>query len=431
MRTHKRLFGLIATLALLITSFSMASAQSTVTVKWWNIFTTPPELPALAQTMADEFTKAHPGVTIEITTLENEAFKERLATVMQSGDPPDMFQSWGGGPLWAFAQAGLLRDITPELTADSNAWKDTYSTQAALNLFSYQDKYYGVPWNFGAVGFWYNKELFAKAGIEGTPATWEDLLADIGKLKAAGITPIALGEKDKWPGHFWWVYLAIRSGGQDGFNAAYTRKGTFADPPFVMAGTLLKQLNDLKPFQDSYMGDTFGQEGALMGDGKAAMELMGQWAPGNEAGNSADTKGIPDKLGWFPFPTTPDMKSDPGDVLGGGDGIAFGKNAPPEAIEFAKYLTNADNQKRLIALGTGWLPTVKGAEDAVTDPLLQAVLAARNNAKYYQSYYDQFLPPAVANEVLDQVQGILAGSTSPQEAAQAIEDVAATELQAK
>jgi raffinose/stachyose/melibiose transport system substrate-binding protein len=134
-------------------------------------------------------------------------------------------------------------------------------------------------------------------------------------------------------------------------------------------------------------------------------------------------------LAWFPFPTVPDGKGNASDVLGGGDGIAIGKNASDEAIDFAKFLTSAESQKRLVALNTGWLPTVAGAEDAVTDPQLKTVLAARNGATYYQSYYDQFLPPAVAQQVLDSVEGLFAGTMTPADAAQAIDDVAATELQ--
>ena len=58
----------------------------------------------------------------------------------------------------------------------------------------------------------------AKAGISAPPATWTAFLDDVKKLKAANITPIAVGEKDKWPGHFYWVYLATRIGGQGGLR---------------------------------------------------------------------------------------------------------------------------------------------------------------------------------------------------------------------
>lgn len=430
MNTRKVLFITLLVSALALMSLAPLAAQDGVTIQWWHIFTVPPEVPALMDTLVAEYEAAHPGVTIEITNLENEAFKERLATVMQSGEPPDLFQSWGGGVLWNFAEAGLLRDITPELTANDNEWKNSFSTQAALNLFRYNDAYYGVPWNFGAVGVWYNRDLFAKAGIESTPTTWDEFLTAVQKLKDAGITPIALGEKDKWPGHFWWVYLAIRTGGQAAFEAAYTREGTFADEPFVQAGTLLKQLIDLEPFQEGYLGMGYTQHAAIMGNGEAAMELMGQWAPGAQAGNSTSGEGLPEGvLGWFPFPSVEGGAGDPTDVLGGGDGIAIGANASDEAIDFARFLTNAENQARFSVLGSGMIPTAAGAEDTVTDPLLQQVMAARNSAGYYQSYYDQFLPPAIAQAVLDAVEGLFAGTLSAEEAAQSIEDVASFELQ--
>ena len=71
-----------------------------------------------------------------------------------------------------------------------------------------------MPFNLGMVGVWYNKALFEKAGIDAPPATWSEFLEDVEKLKAAGITPIAVGG-DKWPAMFWYAYLSlIREGGE-------------------------------------------------------------------------------------------------------------------------------------------------------------------------------------------------------------------------
>jgi raffinose/stachyose/melibiose transport system substrate-binding protein len=427
--TTQRWFRLMAATVFLALSFVLTSAQENVTIRWWTIYTNPPELAPFAEGLAAEFMAANPGVTIEITHLENEAFKERLATLMQAGDPPDIFQSWGGGVLWTYAQAGLLRDITPELTADNNAWKDVFSAQAALDLYSYNGAYYGVPLNFGAVGIWYNRRLFAEAGIESVPTTWEEFKAAVQALRAAGITPIALGARDKWPSHFWWVYLAIREGGQEAFEAAYTRAGSFADAPFVAAGSRLLELLALDPFQTDFAAMGYGQAAGLMGDGAAAMELMGQWAPGVQAGNSVSGLGLPEgELGWFPFPVIEGGAGGPADVLGGGDGFAVGANAPDAAVEFLRFLTTPEVQARYVALGTGFIPTVAEAESAVTDELLLAIMEARNEAGYYQLYYDQFLPPAIAQAVLDSVEGLLVGVYSPEEAAQNIEDIASFEL---
>jgi raffinose/stachyose/melibiose transport system substrate-binding protein len=173
-------------------------AEEKVVITWWHI-STADEHKALWQAMADEYMAAHPNVTVEITVLENEAFKTKLTTVMQGGEPPDIFQSWGGGVMNEYAEAGLLKDITADLDADGGAWRSTFAP-GALGVYSYKDKNYGVPWDMGMIGFWYNKALFEQAGIKDTPKTWGELLEDVKLLKAAGITPIALGEGDKWPG---------------------------------------------------------------------------------------------------------------------------------------------------------------------------------------------------------------------------------------
>ncbi len=152
----------------------------------------------------------------------------------------------------------------------------------------------------GAVGFWYNKDLFAQAGIEAPPTTWSEFLEVIKTLKAAGITPIALGEGDKWPGAFYWEYLAVRIGGQAAFDAAYSRQGAFTDAPFVEAGVKLQELVALEPFQEGFLGATWPDEQVVMATEKAAMDLMGQLAPGAFKDASVDKQGLGDKLGWFP-----------------------------------------------------------------------------------------------------------------------------------
>src|SRR5262245_13242835 len=108
MKIRKQSFILLLTLSLVALSFSIASAQDPVTIDWWHISTETSQA-AYWQSLADAYTAEHPNVTIEITILENAAFKDRLVTVMQAGDPPDLFQSWGGAVLWTYANNGLVR----------------------------------------------------------------------------------------------------------------------------------------------------------------------------------------------------------------------------------------------------------------------------------------------------------------------------------
>ncbi len=386
-------------------------------VNFWHLDARPEQVPVW-QGMADKFMLTHPDVKIKITVLANEEFKQKITTVMQSQNPPDLFRSWGGGLMNQWADAGLLRDITSEV----EDWPSTIG-KGAIGVYSYKGKTYGVPYDMGGVGFWYNKDLFAKVGQANPPKTWKELLELVRKLKQAGITPMALGGKDKWPGHFYWVYLAIRQGGKEAFDAAYSMKGSFKDETFVKAGTLLKELVDLKPFQRGFLGGTYGDQSALMGNGKAAMELMGQWAPDAQNGNSKTKKGLGDKLGFFPFPAVEGGKGELTDTMGGGNGYIVGKNASDEAVEFLQFITSVENNTLLAKKDSpiSIIPTVAGAEKAMTDPLKKELQQIVAKAKYYQLYYDQYLPPAVANVIKDITQGIFAGTLTPEKAAEKLD----------
>ncbi len=419
-------YSLLSLLAVLMMFLAACGGGSTsnssgkVTINWWHISTADPLLSTF-KNLAAAYMKTHPNVDIKITVIANDPFKTKLTTAMQAGTPPDIFQSWGGGVLQQYAQAGLLKDITPDLAKDG--WGDSFG-KAGLDLYSYNGKTYGVPWDMGAVGFWYNKALFAKANITTLPATWADFLADIATLQAAGITPLALGEKDEWPGAFYWEYLAVRLGGKAAFDKAYSHNGgAFTDAPFIQAGTMLQQLVALKPFQNGFLGASYGDHQALMGNGQAAMELMGQWAPANDAASATDKKGP--AFGFFPFPSIPGGAGAASDVLGGGNGFALGKNAPPEAVDFVKFLTSAANESTYATEGAA-TPPVKAAQSALTDPNLQQVAALVANAGYYQLYYDQFMTPAVGTTVNDQTAALFAGTATPQAAAAAIDASAAS-----
>jgi raffinose/stachyose/melibiose transport system substrate-binding protein len=335
---------------------------------------------------------------------------------MQANSVPDIFQSWGGGGLADYVNQGQVLDITSAI--EQNGWGASFE-QGPLNLYKVNGKNYGVPWDAGVVGFWYNPDLFAKANVSTVPTTWDDFLNVVKQIKAAGITPISLGEGDKWPGAFWWEYLAVRIGGQSTFDSAYSGKGTFADPHFVQAGDYLQQLLALQPFENGWLGETYTNEQQEIGNAKAAMELMGQWGPSNDASAAADGKGP--TLNFFAFPTVPGGLGDPSDVLGGGNGFAIGKNAPPETVDFVRFLTSADNQRPLAKAGA-LIPPVIAAADGVTNPQMQKVQQLVSKAKYYQLYYDQFFPSAVATALTDLTQGLFAGTKTPTQMAQGLQD---------
>ena len=99
-------------------------------------------------------------------------------------------------------------------------------------------KIYGVPVQLSQVALFYDKPLLQKGGVD--PAsikTWDDFLAAVKKLKAAGVTPIVMGGGEKWPMHFFWSYLLMRTGGSEVLSDAEAGKnGGFKGAAFVEAG---------------------------------------------------------------------------------------------------------------------------------------------------------------------------------------------------
>lgn len=406
-----------AAVAAAATGSPVSAAADDVTIEWWHIQNNDPGL-SLWQDVADEFMAANPHVTIEVVVYENEAFKTAIAPRLQAGDPPDLFQSWGGGGLYEQYEAGLLQDIT-DLAApwigDLNA--------GAVSMYQVDGRQYGIPFDLGMVGFWYNQELFEQAGIDAPPTTWSELLDDVQTLKDAGITPIALAGGDKWPGMFWWAYLALRIGGADAMIQT-SLDGNFSTDAWVEAGERLVELTDLDPFQPGFLAagwDGAGGQAAVFAAGDAAMHLMGQWAPGTQQANTPEGEpGVNDVLGWFPFPAVEGGAGDPADAFGGGNGFAVGRDAPPEAVEFLQYATSLDVANRWGELNSGILPVTNGSEGSTTDPYLAMVLEGRANAQYVQLYLDQAFDPALGGVINDEVQALLAGQSSPQEVADAV-----------
>ncbi len=142
------------------------ASSGSKTLDWWHIQNTDPMLSVFAG-LAKDFEAAHAGVKVNVTPLENEAFKAKLTTVTQAGNPPHIFNSWGGGVLRQQVEAGLVKELSGEATAFLRN-----VSPSGLGSYRIDGKQYGVSYDLGMVGFWYNQELFAKAGVKSTPKTW-------------------------------------------------------------------------------------------------------------------------------------------------------------------------------------------------------------------------------------------------------------------
>ncbi|MFF7240971.1 extracellular solute-binding protein [Streptomyces collinus] len=388
------------------------SSSGATTVEWWNISTTEPTKTVWAA-LARKFEARNPKVKLKIVQLENDAYKSKMTALTASGKLPDVFHTWGGGVLKQQVEAGLVED----LTSGTRPWADTLLPVAG-QPYLLDGKVYGIPFDIGMIGFWYNKSLFRKAGITTPPTTWSGFLDAVRQLKSAGITPLALAGKEKWPGMYYWAYLAMRTAGVDALRKAGDSKD-FTGPGLVAAGRHLRELADLGPFQKGFLGAAYSTptgQAATVGNGKAAMELMGQWAPVVEADAG---KGLGADLGFFPFPEVEGGNGKITEVFGGGGGHALRKGAPQAAVDFLKFFA-AETTDRELVRKTGVLPVVPAAEDVLTDPNLKAVQAQLKAATGFQLYLDQAYAPAVGQEVNDSVAALIAGSKSPAQVTQSI-----------
>lgn len=396
------------------------TAAEPVTFEWWHIQTADPGK-TIYQDAASAYMAAHPNVTINITILENEAFKSKLTTTMQSGSVPDLFTDWGGGIMASRADASLLKDIT----ADVASWIDEINP-GAVSLYRYEEGLYGIPNAVGMIGVWYNKDLFAKAGIAVPPTTWDEFLTDVDKLKAVSIVPLAIAGKDRWVGLHLWTYLVLRIGGADAM-AQMAKSGDWNTDACRAGGAELAKLVAKNPFQPGFLGAAYDKgEAAAMGNGEAAMEVMGEWAPAVQIANSTSGKGIGDKLGWFAFPTVTGGAGAATDAVGGGGGFAVGKNAPPEAIDFLHYLVSKEVANKANLAGQGLSATL-GTESTITDPMMQQVLAGLMKATFVQTYLNVApgISPGLAEVLMDGTAGLLAGTATPEAVCTAFTDAAA------
>ena len=411
--------GLLKSLLVAATGLTLAvgTAAADTTVKWLHIEANPAQV-KIWDEVARAYEAAHPGVRIEMQFLENEAYKAKLPTILQSKDRPHVIYSWAGGVLKAQIEAGVLEDITDQV----KGYSDTI-TPAALAAFTQNGRVYGLPIALSQVGFLYNKELMAKANVDPTAIkTWDDLLAAVKALKAAGVTPIVVGGADKWPLHFYWTHLAVRIGGKAGFDAALRgENGGFAGETFQKSGELFKQLVDLQPFQNGFLGFKNPQAVGYFGDGKAAMTLAISSTYHLQRALAADKAGLAeDKIGWFDFPVVPGGKGAPTDTLGGITGWLITKGSPKEATDFLKFFISKDVQTRLAA-GNFLVPVVTGAEAGINNGFMKRIADNLAKSNYHQNFYDQTLGPSVGRVVNDAAAEIAGGSMTPQQAATAIQ----------
>lgn len=390
---------------------SSAPAGEPVKLTLWHIQTTEP-MPTIIKDSIARFTKDNPNYTVEVSPMQNDAFKTKIAIAASSDQMPDIFPHWSGGPMNTYIDSQKLADLTTYM--DESNYKDRF-LPAAVNQATYKDKIWAVPVENVAVAmFFYNKDLFAKFNLQ-VPKTITELEAVCDTLKKNGIIPFSLANKTQWTGSMYYMYLVDRFGGADAFNAAAQRTGSFENEAFTQAGNKIQEWVKKDYFNKGFNGldEDSGQSRTLLYSEKAAMTLMGSWFLSTAAGENKEF--TQKKIGSFAFPAAEGGKGDPNSVVGTvGDNfysVAANSKDVAGAFKAITYLIDDTSvQKRIEA---GRVPPVKGVK--VSDPLLQDVLNAVEKAPSVQLWYDQYLPADVAQVHKDTSQAIFGLAKTPEE----------------
>jgi raffinose/stachyose/melibiose transport system substrate-binding protein len=367
---------------------SSSSSSAKVTLTWWNNGNTQPLL-GVWQSVVTAFQAAHPNVTISMNPIQSDLFTTKMPIALKSDSPPDIFQQWGGGQEATQFTSGKLAN----LSSLTSSWISELGPAAAG--WQVNGQQYGIPYDQHVVGFWYRKDLFTKAGITSPPTTIAQLESDDARLKAAGITPISLGGGSRWPDAFYWEYFAVRECSESVLQSSIKAINMSA-PCFSQATKDLTSFMATNPFQGGFNA-TQAQTGAgssagLLANGKAAMELQGDWETSVVPALTSN-KNIISELGWFPFPQVPGGQGAPTAVLSGGDGFSCTTGASePACAEFLQYIDSTPVQEELVQKANVGLPANSAAEAVLTNAALQAAAKAHATAAYDAEYFDIAFP---------------------------------------
>lgn len=393
---------------------SEGGSDSDKTITYWNIGTEGADKAALEYAVNAFNENTDSGYQVEMVAIQNDNYKERLVVAMSSGECPDMYTSWSGGPMNEYIDSGFAQPVDD--LYEEYGLNDIFM-EAATAQASYNGHIYAVPtYNVSLAGIFYNTEIFDEYNLE-VPTTLSELEAVCDTLVENGITPFALANGPKWTGSMYYQCLVARYAGLEPFQAAVDGSGSFEDECFQWAGEKIQEWVQKGYFPEGVnsLDEDAGQAKQLIYQESAAMMLTGSWYTGTF---STDSPEFYEKMDWFSFPAVDGSDADTSIQIGtiGDQFVSF--NCEGEkldaAFECASYYASDEAQQVMVE--NGKIPPTKDAESLVTDPISKKVLEAANGASSTQLWWDQYLAPEVAQVHLDTCQELFGLTMTPEEA---------------
>lgn len=369
--------------------------------------------------LVSQFNKTHKGVKVQLEVLPSGNYPELAQTRIQGGDPPDIVQLENIEQSASLVQAGDLANLT------SQPWVGKLTDAAKDGSVSPGHKYYAFATETNAIGVFYNRAIFASLHL-GVPTDWQEFLSDCAKIKAAGITPLAVGAASGWPLEVQWFAMAAEL---KEFHAGNTLEAELnagkqkwsANPGAVKVTDGIATLVSDGYYEPNASGVDWPNDASYFASGKAAMEIQGDFAiPSYRTDNPKMN------LGMFPLPyvnpgQTPILSTDAGALLA----IPAKSAHLAQAESFLEFIANprvmAEYTKLSAAVSPLKDPSSQGTLDPAERQILPALRAGHSND------YDLATNLSTAEEsaLASGLQGVFAGSGSPSAVLQAV-DAAAT-----
>lgn len=253
-------------------AIAVAAEMKAEVLHWW---TSSSESAAIRE-FANSF-KTGGGEWIDTAIAIGEQARAAGINRIVGGNPPTVMQFNTGKQFEELVSSGLLTEL--DSTAQANKWTE-FLPKPIIKAITINGHVHAVPINIHAENWlWYNKSVLKQAGVE-APKTFGDILAIAPKLQAAGFIPLAHGAQN-WQDHILFDAIVVAEAGKDVFRnlyGDYDPKAT-QTPGFRKAAEIFSQLRLLA--DKGSAGRNWNDTTNLVITGKAAMQVMGDWAKGD------------------------------------------------------------------------------------------------------------------------------------------------------
>lgn len=365
----------------------------------------------------EQFNKDNPDIHVTWESFDSEPYKQKIQSALVAGTEPDIFYHIPGEIAKTHYAAGKFIPVAD--LYDTAAYTDPGVVGCSID-----GKMVCHPLYISISSMYYNKTLFATAGInpetdwaDPMQPTLDEFYAACDKLKAAGIIPIAMGNKDSWPLSVWIWGGQNRTGGAQVLLDAMTGAGTYTDPSFAKGVEFVQTLVEKEYFPKGFNGIGGDDKYALFTQGNGAIMYYGPWVI--DTIHSTAPEGF--EWGMFKFPSFPEGNpDDQDDVEGGIDALWVSANTkhPEAAAKFLQGLTTIDNAVSFMK-ATNFTPTIKGIEEAAAaagvDPAVLTLMQYGLEAKHSYPWWDWAMPSLVADEMLAMSQPVSNSEITGQE----------------